>query len=874
MPGGDVFPLGNYRAANEVLSKIEHTFVVSDPTLPDCPVVFASDSFLRLCGYDRGEILGHNCRFLQGDDTDQAVVRELREAVMRAESVTCRLVNYKKNGEAFWNLLTLCPVKNGAGRVIKIVGVQIDVTSRLQEEEAAVAMEGKSHASNVLKDVSQGIIHMENKNIHPGYDHIMDMKHTFCVSDPALPDCPVVFCSDGFLALTGYERDEVLGRNCRFLQGERTSQLAVGEVRKAVAEGTECSVRMINYKKNGQPFWNYLTVRPIKNAGGEVIKFVGVQIDVTNSTTGEARKSLVNYDGRLKEQANDVVSEITLKVGIKEVGEPEEAPSSPSFGKRLSQQLMRKKPGQNKGGKKGKGGAKKRLPRVAIDLATTVERLDHAFLVCDLGMEESPVVFASDAFLRMMDCSREDILGRHPRMLLNPASRVAAEAEQKLDNLLANQAEAGLRCEAVRSDGSPFPSLIQLCPMKDAGGACKFLVVVVIDESQGERRDSLMDIASVGTALHGMMGAASTMADADFNPFEELDANSGQLAPKIHAANDKGYQLLQKQVKDNGPLRLANFRLVRKLGSGASGDVSLIELGETGHCFALKTVNKEDMIRRNKTNRVLTEDRVLREVDHPLLALCYGTISTQKDIHYLLKQCEGGDLYQLLNSQGALKEEHVKFYVAEVITSLKYLHLLGFIYRDLKPENVLLSQGHAIVTDFDLTYGQGTTLPRIQQHTVEIDVIMDTPECIQNCGCAPKVHSSETKSIQVDRPRLIASPVARANSFVGTQDYLAPEIIIGNCHSTPVDWWSLGVLCYELTFGNTPFQVNTASMRIQARSRSGVVGHGMMTRTHWPPPAHRPRAGKRCLRTLSTRPWSSRSTSTARPCSRTSSRRC
>lgn len=169
---------------------------------------------------------------------------------------------------------------------------------------------------------------------------------------------------------------------------------------------------------------------------------------------------------------------------------------------------------------------------------------------------------------------------------------------------------------------------------------------------------------------------------------------------------------------------------------------------------------------------------------------------------------------------------------------------------------------------------RGTTLPRIQQHTVEIDVIMDTPECIQNCGCAPKVHSSETKSIQVDRPRLIASPVARANSFVGTQDYLAPEIIIGNCHSTPVDWWSLGVLCYELTFGNTPFQVNTASMQIQARSRSGVVGHGMMTRTHWPPPAHRPRAGKRCLRTLSTRPWSSRSTSTARPCSRTSSRRC
>jgi hypothetical protein len=112
-------------------------------------------------------------------------VRELREAVMRAESVTCRLVNYKKNGEAFWNLLTLCPVKNAAGRVIKIVGVQIDVTSRLHEQEATVAQEGKTHATSVLKDVSQGIMHMENKSIHPGYDHMMDMKHTFVRPSPS-----------------------------------------------------------------------------------------------------------------------------------------------------------------------------------------------------------------------------------------------------------------------------------------------------------------------------------------------------------------------------------------------------------------------------------------------------------------------------------------------------------------------------------------------------------------------------------------------------------------------------------------------------------------------------------------------------------------
>jgi serine/threonine protein kinase len=76
----------------------------------------------------------------------------------------------------------------------------------------------------------------------------------------------------------------------------------------------------------------------------------------------------------------------------------------------------------------------------------------------------------------------------------------------------------------------------------------------------------------------------------------------------------RGYQLLQTQVREGGALRLANFRLVRKLGSGASGEVSLVELGDSGHTFALKTVNKEDMVRRNKVNRVLTEDKVGRLV--------------------------------------------------------------------------------------------------------------------------------------------------------------------------------------------------------------------------------------------------------------------
>ena len=123
------------------------------------------------------------------------------------------------------------------------------------------------------------------------------------VADATLPDCPLVYASLGFYEMTGYEPSEVLGRNwcspkshpadaltrshcSRFLQGEKTDQKEVLKLREAMKFGRRCSVRLLNYRKDGTPFWNFLTVAPVKLADGTIKKYVGVGVDVTRKTEG------------------------------------------------------------------------------------------------------------------------------------------------------------------------------------------------------------------------------------------------------------------------------------------------------------------------------------------------------------------------------------------------------------------------------------------------------------------------------------------------------------------------------------------------------------------------------------------------------------
>eukprot|EP01026_Neomeris_dumetosa_P054326 TRINITY_DN4885_c0_g1_i9.p1 TRINITY_DN4885_c0_g1~~TRINITY_DN4885_c0_g1_i9.p1 ORF type:complete len:294 (-),score=54.16 TRINITY_DN4885_c0_g1_i9:68-949(-) len=275
-----------------VLSGLNHTFVVADATLPDTPLVYASESFLQMTGYSRDEVLGHNCRFLQGEGTDPKEIAKIREGIRLDETVSVRLLNYRKDGTPFWNLLTITPIKGQDGTVVKYVGVQVDVTSKT--EGKAFALKGANANSSPLlvkyddrlrKTVANKIVQNVTSNVQnaqKGYEEggkgvgseggtkqkirvfprvaldlattVERIQQNFVISDPSLPDCPIVFASDAFLELSGYSREEVLGCNCRFLQGKDTDPQAVAKLREAVKNNEECTVRILNYTKKGRVF--------------------------------------------------------------------------------------------------------------------------------------------------------------------------------------------------------------------------------------------------------------------------------------------------------------------------------------------------------------------------------------------------------------------------------------------------------------------------------------------------------------------------------------------------------------------------------------------------------------------------------------------
>nr|AML79622.1 putative LOV domain-containing protein [Leptosira obovata] len=596
------------------------------------------------------------------------------------------------------------------------------------------------------------------------------LRHTFVVADATLPDCPLVYASEGFLQMTGYTAEEVLGHNCRFLQGEGTDPKEVQTIRDAVKSGTSCSVRLLNYRKDGTPFWNLLTMTPVKTEDGRVSKFVGVQVDVTSKTEGRAFADstgiplLVKYDARLRDNvAKGVVEEVNTTV--------QDAELQARVGKKMS--------------------APKAFPRVALDLATTVERIQQNFVITDPNLPDNPIVFASDGFLELTEYPREEVLGRNCRFLQGPDTDPEAVADIR-EAIKLNQ-ETTVRVLNYKKSGRPFWNMFTLAPMADVDGRPRFLIGVQVDVTAAEKaaavpelgvepkptKEAQMQASAISVALKQM--GATIKGDA----FEAIQ--TGGLLCKPHKSADPAMLALGSAVKRDGRLTLSQFRRLKQLGAGDVGIVDLVELQSGEGKFALKTLDKGEMVERNKVSRVLTEQQILRAVDHPFLAQLYGTMQTDTHLHFLLEYCAGGELYGLLMAQPnkRIKEAHMRFYCAEVLLALQYLHLLGFVYRDLKPENILLHHsGHVMLTDFDLSYGQGKTSARIERTG----------------------RATSRGKVDPDSFLLVAEPDAHANSFVGTEEYLAPEVINGNGHCASVDWWSFGILMYELVYGQTPFR--------------------------------------------------------------------
>ncbi|XP_044504770.1 serine/threonine-protein kinase D6PK-like [Mangifera indica] len=305
---------------------------------------------------------------------------------------------------------------------------------------------------------------------------------------------------------------------------------------------------------------------------------------------------------------------------------------------------------------------------------------------------------------------------------------------------------------------------------------------------------------------------------------------------KPHKVNDVRWEAIQAVRAKEGALGVGHFKLLKKLGCGDIGSVYLSELSGTKCHFAMKVMDKTSLAKRKKLLRAQTEREILQSLDHPFLPTLYTHFETDKFSCLVMEFCPGGDLHTLRQRQPGkhFSEQGVKFYVAEVLLALEYLHMLGIVYRDLKPENVLVREdGHIMLSDFDLslrcavspTVVKSSTLGSeplkrnpvycVQPACIEPSCIQ--PSCIAPTTCFSPRFFSKSKKVQKPKnetgnqvtplPELIAEPTnARSMSFVGTHEYLAPEIIKGEGHGSAVDWWTFGIFLYELLFGKTPFK--------------------------------------------------------------------
>ncbi|KAI8338269.1 kinase-like domain-containing protein [Chlamydoabsidia padenii] len=216
----------------------------------------------------------------------------------------------------------------------------------------------------------------------------------------------------------------------------------------------------------------------------------------------------------------------------------------------------------------------------------------------------------------------------------------------------------------------------------------------------------------------------------------------------------KKRQLVGKRNKHR-KLRPDDFKLKQTLGTGACGRVYLAQSKFNKKHYAIKTLNKYDVVRKKQVESTNNEFTILRDMYHPFLVTLWDAFQDDSHLFMVMDFVPGGELFRVLRKQKKFTEEATRFYAAEVILALEYLHDNEIIYRDLKPENILLDEkGHVKLTDFGFA-------KRVPSYTYTV------------CG---------------------------------TPDYLAPEMIRCKGYTRAVDWWSLGVLIFEMRMGKPPFE--------------------------------------------------------------------
>nr|GMC88660.1 protein kinase PINOID-like [Ipomoea batatas]GMD06444.1 protein kinase PINOID-like [Ipomoea batatas]GMD47671.1 protein kinase PINOID-like [Ipomoea batatas] len=291
--------------------------------------------------------------------------------------------------------------------------------------------------------------------------------------------------------------------------------------------------------------------------------------------------------------------------------------------------------------------------------------------------------------------------------------------------------------------------------------------------------------------------------------------NPATLMPR--RSSDSSFQTISGG--GGGGPSFRDFSLLRQIGSGDIGRVYLCRLrgGDEearARLYAMKVVDNEALAVKNKVRRAETERKIMRMLNHPFLPTLFAEFQASHFSCVVMEYCPGGDLHSLRHKlpHKRFSLSSARFYAAEVLVALEYLHLLGIIYRDLKPENVLVrSDGHIMLTDFDLSLCSDAIMPAVESQSPDISVYPQTSPAATRIRTPFSCISDRlfrSKKIQtLSNSRLfVAEPIsARSCSFVGTHEYVAPEVASGGSHGNAVDWWAFGIFMYEMIYGGTPF---------------------------------------------------------------------